>query len=51
MAEFASAGMRSGVSGRCSSSILARAAGMSRTSFAARFRMVGGIPPLAYLSR
>ncbi|MBU2670531.1 AraC family transcriptional regulator [Actinoplanes bogorensis] len=30
---------------------LARAAGMSRTSFAARFRMVAGTPPLAYLSR
>jgi AraC-like DNA-binding protein len=30
---------------------LARAAGMSRTSFAARFRAVAGTPPLAYLSR
>ena len=30
---------------------LARAAGMSRTSFAARFRTVAGTPPLAYLSR
>ena len=30
---------------------LARAAGMSRTSFAERFRVVAGTPPLAYLSR
>ncbi|RKR13749.1 AraC family transcriptional regulator [Arthrobacter oryzae] len=30
---------------------LARAAGMSRTSFAERFRTVSGTPPLAYLSR
>lgn len=30
---------------------LARAAGMSRTSFAERFRRVAGTPPLAYLSR
>ena len=30
---------------------LARAAGMSRTSFAERFRAVAGTPPLAYLSR
>jgi AraC-like DNA-binding protein len=30
---------------------LARAAGMSRTSFAERFRDVAGTPPLAYLSR
>jgi AraC-like DNA-binding protein len=30
---------------------LARAAGMSRTSFAERFRGVAGTPPLAYLSR
>ncbi|WP_305784347.1 AraC family transcriptional regulator [Symbioplanes lichenis] len=30
---------------------LARAASMSRTSFAERFRMVAGTPPLAYLSR
>ncbi|MGC7094408.1 AraC family transcriptional regulator [Amycolatopsis lurida] len=30
---------------------LARAAAMSRTSFAERFRTVAGIPPLAYLSR
>ncbi|WIE55898.1 AraC family transcriptional regulator [Curtobacterium sp. MCBD17_003] len=30
---------------------LARAAGMSRTTFAERFRSVAGIPPLAYLSR
>jgi AraC-like DNA-binding protein len=30
---------------------LARAAGMSRTSFAERFRAVAGVPPLAYLSR
>ena len=30
---------------------LARAAAMSRTSFAERFRTVAGIPPLAYLNR
>lgn len=30
---------------------LARAVGMSRTSFAERFRIVAGTPPLAYLSR
>lgn len=30
---------------------LARAAGMSRTTFAERFRTVAGTPPLAYLSR
>lgn len=30
---------------------LARAASMSRTTFAARFRIVAGIPPLTYLSR
>jgi len=30
---------------------LARAAAMSRTSFAERFRTVGGVPPLTYLSR
>jgi AraC-like DNA-binding protein len=30
---------------------LARAAGMSRTSFAERFRAVAGTPPLSYLSR
>ena len=30
---------------------LARAAAMSRTSFAERFRTVAGLPPLAYLSR
>jgi AraC-like DNA-binding protein len=30
---------------------LARAAGMSRTSFAERFRATAGTPPLAYLSR
>jgi len=30
---------------------LARAAGMSRTSFAERFRAVAGTPPLTYLSR
>jgi AraC-like DNA-binding protein len=30
---------------------LARAAAMSRTSFAQRFRTVAGIPPLTYLSR
>jgi AraC-like DNA-binding protein len=30
---------------------LAREAGMSRTSFAARFRATAGVPPLAYLSR
>ncbi|WP_036507882.1 AraC family transcriptional regulator [Nocardioides sp. URHA0020] len=30
---------------------LARAAGMSRTSFADRFRKVAGTPPLSYLSR
>lgn len=30
---------------------LARAAAMSRTSFAERFRAVAGIPPLAYLNR
>lgn len=30
---------------------LARAAGMSRTSFAERFRATAGVPPLAYLSR
>ncbi|SDS47919.1 AraC family transcriptional regulator [Microlunatus soli] len=30
---------------------LARAAGMSRTSFAERFRTVAGVPPLTYLSR
>ncbi|MFD6989413.1 AraC family transcriptional regulator [Streptomyces sp. NPDC059943] len=30
---------------------LARAASMSRTTFAARFRTVAGIPPLTYLSR
>ncbi len=30
---------------------LARAAGMSRTSFAERFRAVAGVPPLAYLAR
>ncbi|MFS8197194.1 AraC family transcriptional regulator [Streptomyces sp. CWNU-52B] len=30
---------------------LARAAGMSRTSFAERFRAAAGTPPLAYLSR
>jgi len=30
---------------------LARAAGMSRTSFAERFRAVAGSPPLTYLSR
>jgi len=30
---------------------LARAAGMSRTSFAGRFRATAGVPPLAYLSR
>jgi AraC-like DNA-binding protein len=30
---------------------LARAVGMSRTSFADRFRSVGGTPPLAYLSQ
>ncbi|MBT2502220.1 AraC family transcriptional regulator [Curtobacterium sp. ISL-83] len=30
---------------------LARAAGMSRTSFAERFRTVAGVPPLAYVSR
>ncbi|MGC5567813.1 cupin domain-containing protein [Streptomyces sp. FR-108] len=30
---------------------LARAASMSRTTFAARFRLVAGIPPLTYLSR
>ena len=30
---------------------LAGAAGMSRTSFAERFRAVAGVPPLAYLSR
>lgn len=29
---------------------LARAAGMSRTSFAERFRVAAGTPPLAYLS-
>ncbi|MET7645046.1 AraC family transcriptional regulator [Streptomyces sp. NPDC005426] len=30
---------------------LARAAAMSRTSFAERFRTVAGVPPLAYLAR
>ena len=30
---------------------LARAAAMSRTSFAERFRTVAGVPPLAYLNR
>jgi AraC-like DNA-binding protein len=30
---------------------LARAAAMSRTSFAERFRTVAGMPPLTYLSR
>jgi AraC-like DNA-binding protein len=30
---------------------LARAAAMSRTSFAERFRTVAGVPPLTYLSR
>ena len=30
---------------------LARAAAMSRTSFAERFRAVAGVPPLAYLNR
>jgi AraC-like DNA-binding protein len=30
---------------------LARAAAMSRTSFAARFRAVAGVPPLTYLNR
>jgi AraC-like DNA-binding protein len=30
---------------------LARAAGMSRTTFASRFRTVAGVPPLGYLSR
>ncbi|KAA0921359.1 AraC family transcriptional regulator [Streptomyces apricus] len=30
---------------------LARAASMSRTTFAARFRLVAGVPPLTYLSR
>ncbi len=30
---------------------LAHAASMSRTTFAARFRLVAGIPPLTYLSR
>lgn len=30
---------------------LARAAGMSRTSFAERFRAVAGVPPLTYLTR
>jgi AraC-like DNA-binding protein len=30
---------------------LARLAGMSRTSFASRFRAVGGVPPLTYLAR
>jgi AraC-like DNA-binding protein len=30
---------------------LARAAAMSRTSFAARFRTVAGVPPLTYLNR
>ena len=30
---------------------LARAASMSRTTFAARFRLVAGMPPLTYLSR
>ncbi|MET1073370.1 MAG: AraC family transcriptional regulator, partial [Umezawaea sp.] len=30
---------------------LARAASMSRTTFAERFRVVGGMPPLTYLSR
>lgn len=30
---------------------LARASAMSRTSFAARFRTVAGVPPLAYLGR
>lgn len=30
---------------------LARAAAMSRTSFAGRFRTVAGVPPLAYLNR
>ncbi|WP_433223282.1 AraC family transcriptional regulator [Dactylosporangium sp. CS-047395] len=30
---------------------LARAAGMSRTTFAARFRTVAGTPPLTYLAR
>jgi AraC-like DNA-binding protein len=30
---------------------LARAAAMSRTSFAERFRMVAGVPPLTYLNR
>jgi transcriptional regulator GlxA family with amidase domain len=30
---------------------LARAAGMSRTSFAERFRATAGVPPLTYLSR
>jgi AraC-like DNA-binding protein len=30
---------------------LARAAAMSRTSFAERFRIVAGVPPLTYLSR
>ena len=30
---------------------LARAAAMSRTSFAERFRAVAGLPPLAYLNR
>ena len=30
---------------------LARAAAMSRTSFAERFRSVAGVPPLAYLNR
>ena len=29
----------------------ARAAGMSLTTFAERFRAVAGVPPLAYLSR
>ncbi|PRY43974.1 AraC family transcriptional regulator [Umezawaea tangerina] len=30
---------------------LARAAAMSRTTFAERFRVVGGVPPLTYLNR
>src|ERR687892_673570 len=30
---------------------LARAAAMSRTSFAERFRTVAGVPPLTYLNR
>lgn len=35
----------------CGLEDLARAAAMSRTSFAERFRTVAGVPPLTYLSR